>query len=109
MTDMPSMGMMAAMRAHTDSMHTASPDRMKAMMPAHQEMASKMLDAMGSDMRMMSMTGDSAWTALSDSVRRDLAELPDLTGKQFSERLRAHIGRIQRLMAQHETMMGSMR
>jgi hypothetical protein len=107
--DMPSMGMMTTMRAHMDSMRTASPERMKAMMAAHQEMASRMMDAMGSDMRMMGMAGDSAWAALSDSVRRDLAELPDLTGQELSTRMRAHAERMQRLMAQHEVMMGSMK
>ena len=107
--DMPSMGVMTTMRAHMDSMRTASPERMRAMMAAHQEMASKMMDAMGADIRMMNMSGDSAWGALSDSVRRDLAELPNLTGQQLSSRMRAHIERMQRLMAQHETMMGGMK
>ncbi|MGH2604376.1 MAG: hypothetical protein ACRDJ9_33930 [Dehalococcoidia bacterium] len=35
-----------------------------------------MLDAMGSDMRMMGMTPDPAWTALTDSIKRDLADVP---------------------------------
>lgn len=105
--EMPSMGMMTTMRGHMDSMRTASPRRMKAMMAGHQEMASRMMDAMGSDMRMMGMSGDSAWAALADSVRRDLAELPDLNGQQFSTRMKAHLERMQRLMAQHEAMVGT--
>jgi hypothetical protein len=109
MMNMPSMGMMPAMRAHMDSMRTASPDRMKTMMADHQEMASRMMDAMGSDMRMMSMAGDSGWAALSDSVRRDLADLPDLAGQRLATRMKAHLERMQRLMAQHETMMGAMK
>ena len=108
-TDMPGMAMMAAMRVHMDSMRQAPPERMKTMMAAHQEMASGMLDAMGSDMRMMSMPGDSGWTALSDSVRRDLAELPDLSGQRLLTGIKAHLERMQRLMARHETMMGSMK
>jgi hypothetical protein len=107
--EMQGMKMMPAMRAHMDSMGTASADRMKAMMAGHQEMASGMMDAMGTDMRMMSMSGDSAWTALSDSVRRDLAELPGMSGRPFSSRMKEHLARMQRLMDQHENMMSSMK
>jgi hypothetical protein len=107
--DMQSMKMMPAMRAHMDSMSSASADRMKAMMSGHQEVASSMMDAMGADMRMTRMSGDSAWTALTDSVRRDLAELPGLSGAPFSSRMKEHLARMQRLMDQHENMMSSMR
>ena len=96
--DMQGMKMMPAMQAHMDSMRTASPDRMKAMMAGHQEMASG-----------MSMSGDSAWTVLSDSVRRDLAEIPGLSGRPLSSRMKEHLARMQRLMDQHENMMGSMK
>lgn len=63
------------------------------------------LDAMGSDMMMMNMPGDTAWTALTDSVRRDLADLPALAGRSLEVRVRAHVERMRRLLDTHERMM----
>jgi hypothetical protein len=104
---MGSMGMMPSMRAHMDSMAQASPEQMQSMMTSHQEMGSRMLDAMGADMRSMNMTSDAAWTALSDSVRSDLAELPGLLGSALEQRVQGHVGRVKRLMDRHEEMMGA--
>ena len=58
---MPGMQMMPGMRAHMDSMMGRSPAEMRETMARHQEMMSRMLDGMGTDMRGMNMTGDSAW------------------------------------------------
>ncbi len=102
---MEGMNMMAMMRTHMDSMPHMSPGQMQAMMPRHQDMASRMMDAMGADMRGMQMAPDAEWTALSDSVRQDLAELPGLSGKELETRVRGHVDRMQRLMARHESMM----
>lgn len=44
---------------------------------ADQSMASQMIDAMGADMMTMHTAPDGAWSALSDSVRRDLAACRD--------------------------------
>ena len=101
-------GMMPGMRAHIDSMAQASPERMRSMITTHQEMGSRMLDAMGADMRSMNMRSDSAWTALSDSVRSDLAELPGLSGSALKQRMQGHVDRVGRLMDRHEEMMGAM-
>ena len=105
---MGSMGMMPAMRAHMDSMAQASPEQVRSMMAMHQEMGSRMLDAMGSDMRSMNMTSDPAWTALSDSVRSDLAEIPRLSGAALKQRVQGHVGRMRGLMKRHEDMMADM-
>jgi hypothetical protein len=105
---MGSMGMMPGMRAHMDSMAQASPEQMHSMMRSHEEMGSRMLDAMGADMRGMNMTTDAAWTALSDSVRSDLAELPGLSGSALKQRMQGHADRVGRLMDRHEEMMGAM-
>ncbi|MFZ5625224.1 MAG: hypothetical protein ACOY71_12510 [Gemmatimonadota bacterium] len=102
---MPGMAMMPMMRAHLDSMTGMSPEQMRAMMARHDTVMSRMLDQMGSDMRSMSMTGDARWTALTDSVKRDLAELPSLQGKALTDRMRAHADRVRRLIAIHEGMM----
>ena len=105
---MGSMGMMPGMRAHMDSMAQVSPEQMKSMMTSHQEMGSRMLDAMGADMRSMNMKSDAAWTALSDSVRNDLAELPGLSRSALKQRVQGHVGRVKRLMDRHEEMMTAM-
>ena len=75
----------------------------------HDAIASQMLDAMGADMTGMGMKPDPAWTALSDSIKRDLADLPALSGRARDARLKAHIDRMRRLMAMHESMMQRMK
>jgi hypothetical protein len=105
--NMRGMLMMAGMRAHMDSMMRMSPQQMQAMMTAHQERMSRMMDGMGADMRSMRMSGSPHWNALTDSVKRDLAELSNLAGQALSARMRAHRERVSRLMAMHEKMMGS--
>jgi hypothetical protein len=94
------------MRGHMDSMMRMSPQQMQAMMAMHQGMMSQMMDGMGADMRGMKMSGTPEWTALTDSVKQDLAELPDLKGQALSARMRVHAERVRRLIAMHEEMMG---
>lgn len=103
---MQGMQMMPQMRVHMDSMMGMSPSRMEATMAMHQSMMSQMMDGMGSDMRGMRMTASPEWTALTDSVKQDLAELPSLKGQALSTRMQAHGGRVRRLLAMHERMMG---
>lgn len=98
------MGMMADMQKQMDAMMKVSPDRMKAMMSAHRQMVANMLSGMTSEMRKMNMTGDAAWNATIDSVRQDLARMPDMSGKEMTAAMPAHHGRIGRLMAMHQAM-----
>lgn len=102
---MAGMQMMPGMQAHLDSMAAMPPEQMAAMRAGHQDMASRMMDAMGADMRGMNLPPDSAWTALADSVRRDLADLPGLSGESLRSRMDAHIGRMRRMMAMHRGML----
>lgn len=102
---MQGMQMMPMMRAHCDSLAAMGPEQMAAIMAAHQDLASRMMDAMGADMRQMNMQPDATWTALSDSLRQDLAELPALSGDTLENRMQAHIGRMRRLMDLHQQMM----
>lgn len=102
---MQGMQMMPAMRAHLDSLGTMQPAQMAATMAAHQDLASRMMDAMGADMRGMGMRPDSAWAALGDSLRQDLAVLPSLSGAALGTRMRAHLGRMRQMLAMHEGMM----
>ncbi len=106
MGNMQGMAMMPGMQAHMDSMMRMSPQQMQAMMAMHQSKMSGMMDGMGSDMRGMKMSGSPESTTLSDSVKRDLADLPSLRGQQLSARMRAHADRVKRLIGMHEKMMG---
>jgi hypothetical protein len=102
---MKSDSLMPMMRTHLDSLARMPAQFAMGMLGAHEAMMSQMLDAMGSDMTMMGMRADSAWTALTDSVKRDLAELPALSGRSLDVRLKAHVGRMRRLLEMHERMM----
>ncbi len=106
--NMQGMQMMSMTRAHMDSMMRMRPEQMRAMMAQHDAMMSRMMDQMGADMRSMNMAGDAQWNALTDSVKRDLADLPNLQGKALAERMKAHGDRVTRLMAMHERMMKKM-
>ncbi len=101
-------GMMAMMQAHTDSMIRMTPEQMSGMMASHERMMSQMMDQMGSEMREMKMSETPEWSALTDSVKQDLAELPGLKGQALSARMRGHAGRVQRLMKAREQMMKGM-
>jgi hypothetical protein len=114
MAGMQGMGMqsdslMPMMRAHLDSLAAISPQFAAGMLSMHEAKASRMLDAMGADMTAMGMIPDPAWTALTDSIKRDLADLPTVSGRALDARLKAHIGRMRRLMAMHEGMMQGMK
>jgi hypothetical protein len=108
MSGMGSSGMMPMMRAHMDSMMRMSPEQMSSMMTRHDRMMSEMMDQMGAEMRQMKMSESRDWSALTDSVKQDLAELPSLKGQALSTRMRAHGGRVQRLLTSHEQMMKGM-
>ncbi len=100
-------GMMPMMQGHMDSMMAMKPEQMRAMMAGHEGMMSQMMDQMGSEMRQMKMSETPEWSALSDSVRQDLTELPGLKGQALTKRMQAHAERVRRLMGLHEQMMKS--
>lgn len=102
--NMQGMQMMPNMRAHMDSMMRMSPQQMQSMMAMHEGMMSQMMDRMGGDMRNMKMSGTPEWAGLTDSVKQDLAELPNLKGQALSARVRTHADRVKRLLAMHEKM-----
>jgi hypothetical protein len=108
MGGMESMQMMPGMRAHMDSIMRMSPQQMQEMMARHEAMMSQMMDQMGADMRAMKMSSPPEWTALMDSVKQDLSELPNLKGQALSARMRAHGDRVRRLIGAHEEMMKGM-
>jgi hypothetical protein len=97
-----------SMRAHTDSVVRLEPNRLVFLRAAHDSLVRRTLERMDREMTGMSMPSDSAWLALADSVRRDLAELPALTGEPFLLRMRGNAGRLRRLIERHERMMTPM-
>jgi len=101
---MKTMDLMPAVRAHLDSVAGMSAQAATGRLAAHDALMSQMLDAMGADMTNMGMQADAGWTALADSVRRDLAELPGLSGRGLEARLRSHVERVRRLLGRHEEM-----
>ena len=100
--------MMGGMQKQMDSMMKVNAVQMKSMMPAHRQMAANMLASMTADMRKKNMSGDAAWTATIDSVRRDLATLPELSGKEVLAAMPAHHARMMRLMGMHRSMSRNM-
>ena len=105
MSGMGNAGTIPMMQAHTDSMMRMNPEQMSQMVAKHERMMSQMMDQMGGEMRQMKMAETPEWSALTDSVKQDLAELPSLKGQALSSRMRAHADRVQRLMRAHEQMM----
>lgn len=105
---MRSDSLMPMMRADLDSLARMPGQFPGGMLSVHNGMASRMLDAMGADMTAMAMKPEAAWTALTDSIKRDLADLPALSGRALETRLKAHVDRMRRLLARHEEMMRAM-
>lgn len=102
---MKSDSLIPMMRGHLDSLGAMPGASLPGMLKTHDAMTSQMLDAMGGDMRMMNMPADTAWNALADSIRRDLADLPALSGRPLEVRVRAHVDRMRRLLDMHARMM----
>lgn len=102
-------GMMGDMQKQMDAMMKVSPEQMKAMMPAHRQMVANALGEMTAEMRKMNMSGDAVWTATVDSVRQDLARMPELNGKEMTAAMPAHHARMMRLMAMHQAMSKNMK
>jgi hypothetical protein len=109
MGSMESHGMMREMRAHMRGMMGAGTDSLHRLMAMHRQMTANMLQQMDTEMRGMQITPDTSWTALADSVRQDLTQLPNVSAAELSEFMERHRGRVERLMARHERMMGNAR
>lgn len=102
-------GMMDSMQTHMGMMDTVSGDRMKEMLPMHRQMTANMLSQMNSEMQGINMPANPAWTATVDSLRQDLAWMPDVGGAELKAMMPAHHARMQRLMEMHRDMMGKMK
>lgn len=109
MGGMMSGGMMDSMQTQMRAMINMSPSQMKAMSAMHQQMTASMLSQMSSDMRKMNMPADASWTATADSVRQDIARMPEMSAAELKAFLPAHRVRVTRLIESHRAMMGKMK
>lgn len=105
MHSMPSVEMLPAFRSYLDSLLVASPADLATRVEEHASRVQQMLEAMNRDMSAMNLQSDTAWAALADSVRNDLSRLAQLRGEQLILGMRAHVGRVRRLLERHESMM----
>lgn len=87
----------------------ASPESLAAMLPAHRSALANLIAEMNAEMRAMSMTGDAAWNATVDSLRRDLVALAEMPPTELAGAMPAHGARAQRLMEMHRAMMRGMK
>lgn len=97
-----------AVRQHLDSVVWLEPNRLVFVRAEHDSLVRLALERIDRDMAGMNMPADGAWQALADSVRRDLTALPALEGEPFVLRMRAHGGRLRRLISMHLRMMDRM-
>lgn len=95
------------MEAHIHQMEGTSADSTKVMLPEHQQLVATMLTQMTDEMRARNVPADARETALVDSVRQDVARLPELNTSQLAAVMPAHRQRLLRLIARYRTMMGS--
>ena len=102
-------GMMDSMQTHMRMMDTVRADRLKAMLPMHRQMTANMLSKMSADMRSMNMPADAAWSATADSLRQDLAHMPDMSAAELKAMMPAHNVRMTRLMQMHRDMASKMK
>lgn len=96
------------LRSHLDSVIWLEPNRLVFVRAAHDSLTRRALDQMQREMERMDMAPASAWQALEDSLRRDLAALPTLSGEPFVLRMRGHAGRLRRLLEMHRRMTSPM-
>ena len=107
MQGVPGMQMMQQMETHMREMEGLSPDSLRAMMPAHRQMAANALAEMERQMRGMNMMPDAQWNATADSLRQDLTRMPEMSAQELEAVMPAHNARIRRLMDMHRAMMPS--
>lgn len=91
--------------AQMRSLEALSPTQVQARLPAYRQGVANMLSEMNSGVRRMQIPSVPAWTAVRDSVRRDLARLPRLTAEELRDAMPAYDARVLRLMQMHADLM----
>ena len=101
-------GMMGAMHTHMEMMGGMSGDSMRSMLPTHRQMMANMIAQMNREMTGMNMPADPAWNAVMDSLRTDLATMPDMDPAELQALMPEHHRRAMRVMEMHREMMAGM-
>ena len=101
-----SAALMDSMERRLESLEGASATQMRTIVPAHGQLAARLLAELDSDLRAMNMAPDAAWRALTDSVRRDLARMPKMEGSELRVFMPDHHRRVDHLMTMHRKLMG---
>lgn len=96
--------MSAEWQQHMAQMRSVRGDSLRAMIPMHRQLTTRMMDGMGGG---MGMAGDSAWMATRDSLRRDLDRMQDMTPAEMEDFLEEHDARMQRMLRMHQAAPGS--
>jgi len=85
--------------ADLDSMSSASGDAQRHMLPAHEQLVSEFLTRNDAKMRAMHVKIDPDWLTVIDSVRNDLARMPNMSSKQLHAFFPEHARRVMRIVA----------
>ena len=93
--------------AQMRAIEALNPAQVRARLPAHRQGVANMLSQMNGPEQRMQVPSMPAWTALRDSVRRDLARLPRLPAEELRDAMPAHDARVLRLMQMHADLMKS--
>ena len=117
MAGMPGMAGMAAgadtatdqMRAHMAAMEGVRGDSLLQMARMHRQMGANMIARFNREMSQMNMPDDPRWRATVDSVRQDLARMPELSAEEMGRMMPAHHARVTRLIEMHRSMMANMK
>ncbi len=96
-----SAAMMNNVQSHMQMMEGAHGDSLTNMMRTYRPMADSLLTQFNHDMQQMNIASDVQWTALSDSVRQDLMQMPQMSTAAWQQ----HTGRMRSLMQMHGQMM----
>jgi hypothetical protein len=96
---------MTQMQAHMTAMESASGDSVMRMLPLHRQMLANMIAQYNREMAQMNMRGDARWQATLDSLRGDLARMPELSAVEMQRLMPSHHARVMRLMEMHGVMM----
>lgn len=85
--------------ADLDSMSSATGDAQRHMLPAHEELVSEFLTRNDAKMRAMHVKIDPDWLSIIDSVRNDLARMPNMSSAQLHAFFPEHARRVMRIVA----------
>ena len=85
--------------ADLDSMSDATGDAQRLMLPAHEKLVSDFLTRNDAKMRAMHVRIDPDWLTVIDSVRNDLARMPNMSSAQLHAFFPEHARRVMRIVA----------